>query len=441
MAKTFGTAGVRGIFNRTQTPEEVYRLAETVAFASGRGRYGVGWDGRKASALLARTVISAVNAVGSDAHAFGVVPTPVAAFGTRTRSCLAGFSVTASHNPAEFSGVKVFNHKGMELPASDEERIERALGVRIMKPSGAFGQLVPDAEALEDYVRALLARHEPAQMQLRIAVDCANGPGGSVTPRVLKSLGHHVLPVNAQVSWLFPARPPEPTPSNLADFAKTVSQLGVDLAFAHDGDADRLVMLDALGRVVPDSVLTILALRGLGVSSGVTVISENTSTAVAEEAERLGLRVTRSRVGKTFAALEEEKGVFAAEPSKMVDPRWGLWEDGINAAAVVSGLVSSDRGVLDKVLEEVQWRYRQVNFDVAVRMQALVPKAREVFRKFRVKDERTLDGLKLTFADGSWVMFRPSGTEPKTRLYCESKDPQVLETLVQLGTQCIESSK
>ena len=441
MVKAFGTAGVRGVFNKTQTPEQIYRLAETIAFAFGRGKYGVGWDGRKASALLARTIISAVSAVGSDICAFGVVPTPVVAFGTRSRACLAGFSVTASHNPAEFSGVKVFNAKGMELPASDEEKIERVLAVDVMKPSGVFGQFAPDEEAVDDYVRALVSRYEKAPQPLRIAVDCASGPGGIVTPQVLKPLGHHVVPVNAQVSWRFPARPPEPTAFNLADFSKMVPALGVDLAFAHDGDADRLVMLDALGRVVPDSILTILALRGVNASSGAVVISENTSTAVAEEAERLGLRVTRSRVGKTFAALEAEGGVFAAEPSKVVDPRWGLWEDGINAAAMISGLVSSDKGVLGRMMEEIQWKYRQVNLDATVKIGVLTEKAREAFRKLKIQEERMLDGLKLVFVDGSWVMFRPSGTESKVRLYCESKDPQLLDVLVQLGTQCIESSK
>jgi len=441
LVKAFGTAGVRGVFNKTQTPEQVYRLAETIAFASGKGKYGVGWDGRKASALLAKTVASAVSAVGSDAQLFGLVPTPVLAFGTRSRSCIVGFSVTASHNPAEFSGVKVFNRNGMELPKPDEERIERAMGVDVMKTSGRFGQIVPDEEVVDDYIQAVVSRYQRVSQSLRIAVDCASGPGGLVTPRVLKLLGHHVVPVNAQVSWRFPARPPEPTATNLADFSKMVSSLGVDVAFAHDGDADRLVIVDSFGNIVPDSILTILALRGLDVHSGTAVISENTSTAVAEEAERLGLRVQRSRVGKTFAVMEAEGGVFAAEPSKVVDPKWGPWEDGINASALVSGLLSTEPGMLAGVMQEVQWRYRQTNLKVAVKMQILVEKARESFRKLKISEERTLDGLKLVLDDGSWVMFRPSGTEPITRLYCESKDPQQLETLVQLGIQCIESSK
>ena len=440
MVKAFGTAGVRGVFNRTQTPEQVYRLAETIAFALGRGRYAVGWDGRKASALLAKTVFSAVTAVGSDVHAFGLVPTPVVAFGTKSKSCIAGFSVTASHNPPEFSGVKVFNRNGMELPKADEERIERAMSVDVMKPSGKFGQLVLDDEVTDDYVRAVVSRYPRAPQPLRIAVDCASGPGGLVTPEILKQIGHKIVPVNAQVSWRFPARLPEPTVQNLSDFAEMVPTLGVDFAFAHDGDADRLVMVDALGNVVPDSILTILALRGLGLSEGTAVISENTSSAVAEEVERLGLRVKRARVGKTFAVLEAEDGVFAAEPSKVVDPKWGLWEDGINTSALVSNLLSSDRSLVGRLMQSVEWRYRQVNVRATVRMDGLVVRARDAFRKFRVSEERTLDGLKLVFYDGSWVMFRPSGTEPVTRVYCESRDPQQLEALVQIGTQCVEGS-
>lgn len=440
MVKAFGTAGVRGVFNRNQTPVQVYRLVETIAFASGRGRYGVGWDGRKASALLARTVLSAVSAVGSDVRVFGLVPTPVLAFGTRSRGCVAGFSVTASHNPAEFSGVKVFNGAGMELPKADEERIERAMAVDVMKPSGRFGEAVPDEGVVEEYVQAVSSRHGRAAQALRIAVDCANGPGGLVTPEILRLLGHHVVPVNAQVSWRFPARPPEPTASNLSDFARMVPTLGVDFGLAHDGDADRLVMVDALGNVVPDFVLTILALRGLGLKEGTAVLSENTSSAVADEAERLGLEVKRSRVGKTFAVLAAEGGVFATEPSKVVDPEWGLWEDGINASALVSSLLASDRGMLGRVVQEAQWKYRQTNLKIGVRMDALVPRAREAFKKFKIAEDRTLDGLKLVLGDGSWVMFRPSGTEPITRIYCESKDQQVLDSLTQQAAQCVEAS-
>ncbi len=107
---------------------------------------------------------------------------------------------------------------------------------------------------------------------------------------------------------------------------------------------------------------------------------------------------------------------------------------------MVSTLLASDRGLLGRTMQEVQWRYKQTNLRSAVRMDALHARARESFRKFRIAEERTLDGLKLVLGDGSWVMFRLSGTEPITRIYCESKDPQQLEALTQLGIQCVEAS-
>lgn len=440
MVKAFGTAGVRGVFNSTQTPEQVYRLAETVGAVFGKGAYGVGWDGRKVSALLAKTVASAISAVGSDSFAFGCVPTPVMAFGTRRRGCIAGFSVTASHNPPEFSGVKVFNGKGMELAQSDEERIERALAVQVMRSSGVFGTTVDDVGILDEYVESLVARYERVSAPLNIAIDCANGPGGLVAPRILGLLGHHVIPVNAQVSWRFPARQPEPTRENVADFMKMVPGLGVDFGFAQDGDADRLVMVDRNGNVLPDSMAAIISMRGLDTSSGTVVISENTSRAVEEEAEKLGFEVVRSRVGKSFALLDQLGGVFGTEPSKIIDPRWGLWEDGINAAAMISSVISRDRGLLDRLVSDSKWHYKQVNFNVGVDMAVLVQRAKEAFRRFRIAEERFLDGYKIVFNNGSWVMFRPSGTEPKTRLYCESKDPDQLAALIEEGRKCVELS-
>ena len=439
MSQVFGTAGVRGVFNKTQTPVQVYRFAETTAFVFGRGTYGVGWDGRKSSALLARTITAAINSTGSEALLFGLVPTPVTAFGARGRMCSIGFSVTASHNPPEFSGVKLFNGRGMELSESDEERVERALAVEVKKNSSKFGLAIRDAEVFYEYRGALLSRYQPAGKRLRIAIDCATGPGGLITPYVLKGLGHDVIPVNAQVSWRFPGRQPEPTAENLEEFGRMVPNLGVDFGFAHDGDADRLVIVNRAGRVLPDSVCSILALKGLEKTSGAAILSENTSTAVEEEALAMGLRVVRSKVGKTFASLEKEGGVFATEPSKVTDPAWGLWEDGINAAALIATTISKDSRLLERLTAPESWHYRQVSLAVRVELPALVSRAREAFKRFRIKEERMLDGYKMVFANGSWVMFRPSGTESKTRIYSESRDVGESELLIQEGVKCIES--
>jgi phosphopentomutase len=433
----FGTAGVRGIFNSTQTPEEVYRLALTSAFAFGRGSYGIGWDGRKSSTLLARVVAAGLSSAGGEAILFGLVPTPVTAFGAREEKCKLGFSVTASHNPPEYSGVKFFDGEGMELPKEQELRIERAMAVDANMNSGAFGAVI-GREMLDSYLVRLLARFEKLQKGLKIVVDCANGPGALVTPRALEALGHKVIPLNAQISWRFPARLPEPTAQNLADTASIVPALGADIALAHDGDADRLVMINSAGRVLPDSIVSILALKAAAPKEGVVVLSENTSSAVEEEAVAMGHRVVRSRIGKTFAEIEKEGAIFATEPSKVVDPRWGMWEDGMYAALLIADVISRKPELLKFLGSDLKWQYKQVNIPISVDLSSVTDRIETEFSRFRISEVRRLDGLKLVFKDSSWIMFRSSGTEPKTRVYCESLDQLRLEELLETAKKVLE---
>ncbi|MDA4122831.1 MAG: hypothetical protein OK456_06595 [Thaumarchaeota archaeon] len=438
--RVFGTAGVRGIFNSTQSPLDVYGIALTSVFTFGRGAYGIGWDGRKSSAVLAGAVASGVSAAGSESVLFGVVPTPVTAFGSRERGCKVGFSVTASHNPPEYSGVKFFNKKGMELPVGDEERIERVMAVDVKKDvrvPGDFRKWNP----VDTYVQAMLERFVRRDKPLKIVVDCVNGPGVLVTPRVLQQLGHRVISLNAQISWRFPARTPEPTPQTLVDTAAIVSAVGADFGFAHDGDADRLVMMNSGGEVLPDSIVSMIVLRALGKHSGRVILSENTSSAVEEEASRLGMHVVRSRIGKTFAEIEKQSAILATEPSKVVDPEWGMWEDGMYCAALITDAISQDPDLLNLLKADRTWHYKQVNFSTTVAFQTLVFKAEIEFARFRIADVRLLDGLKLVFKDQSWIMFRPSGTEPKVRVYCESRDQTKLGELLDAASRVIQEAE
>jgi phosphomannomutase len=330
----------------------------------------------------------------------------------------------------------------MELSKDEEARIERAMVVEVNKDSRVFGR-IRDAEGdrvLEAYIGSMLSRFRGVKEGSKIVVDCGNGPGALVTPRVLGALGHDVTALNAQVSWRFPARMPEPTAQNLKETAAIVAACGADFGFAHDGDADRLVMIDSAGRVVPDSLVSIIALRAsVKDRSGVVILSENTSSAVEEEATtRLGLRVVRSRIGKTFTEIEREGAVFATEPSKIVDPGWGLWEDGMFAAVLIADAISKDRQLLDLLSAEPAWHYRQVNLQVSVALDRLMERVEVEFARFRIEQIRRLDGLKLVFKDRSWIMFRSSGTEPKTRIYCESRDRTRLEELLASGKRVVE---
>lgn len=433
----FGTAGVRGVFNSTQTPEQVHEFIEASAFVFGKGNYGIGWDGRKSSTVLARVVAAAVAGCGSDAIQFGQVPTPVVAFGTRTNNCELGFSVTASHNPPEFSGVKVFNKKGMELSREEEGRIERGMMVESVKSSAIPGW-TRSCGALMPYTKALSSRFSKAENPLRLVVDCATGPAALVTPSILSSLGHKVIPLNTQISWRFSARHPEPTAETLGETAAFVGGVEADLGFAHDGDGDRLVLINSAGRVLPDYVTSVLALEALGKSSGSVVISENSSFAVEEAGEAMGLHVVRGRIGKTFADIEKEGAILATEPSKIVDPSWGMWEDGIYCAVLIADALAKRPDLRKMIDGELEWLYKQVNLPVSVDLSRLGDQVDEYFSKYRIVERRTLDGLRIIFKDKSWVMFRPSGTEPKTRIYCEAKDELRLAELVDASKSLVE---
>jgi len=233
---------------------------------------------------------------------------------------------------------------------------------------------------------------------------------------------------------------PEPTPQTLSETASVVPALGADFGFAHDGDADRLVMINSAGEVLPDSVVSVIALRVLGKRSGVVILSENTSVEVEEEAASLGLRVVRSRIGKTFAEIEKESAVFATEPSKVVNPGWGMWEDGMYCAALITDGISKNPELLNVLREERRWHYRQINFQLSVDFQRVAAKAEAEFARFRVSEERHLDGLKLVFKDQSWIMFRASGTEPKVRVYCESRDRVRLGELLDVASKVLQES-
>jgi phosphomannomutase len=433
----FGTAGVRGVFNSTQTPEAVHQFVEASAFVFGKGRYGIGWDGRKSSMVLARAAAAAVAGCGSDAIQFGLIPTPAVAFGTRENDCELGFSVTASHNPAEFSGVKVFDKRGMELSREQEGRIERGMVVESTKSSATPGS-IKSREALVSYTKALVSRFSKTENPLRLVVDCATGPASLVTPQVLAAMGNRVIPLNTQVSWRFSARQPEPTAETLGETASFVAGVQADLGLAHDGDGDRLVLISSRGRILPDYVTSVLALEAIGKSSGSVIISENSSFAVEEAAMSMGLRVVRGRIGKTFAEIDTEDAILATEPSKIVDPSWGMWEDGIYCAALIVDAIGKRPGLRKIVDGEFEWLYKQVNLPVSVDIGKVGEQVDEYFSKFRIMEKRSLDGLRVVFKDKSWVMFRPSGTEPKTRIYCEAKDELRLSELVETARSLVE---
>ncbi|MGI0081344.1 MAG: hypothetical protein ACRECH_17190, partial [Nitrososphaerales archaeon] len=335
----FGTAGIRGLFGQEVSLRETIAVCFAVNQLLEGGRFGVGYDSRSTSFVLATVAGSAMNWYGSDVEDFGLIPTPVLAYNIRRMHLHAGLSVTASHNPAEYAGVKVFGTDGIEFSLEEEHKVEELVrkSSEYTKHEDElvnFGTTTVVTNCIDLYSEAVMSNTLRSRRKFKILVDCANGTSVQVTPRILSELGHEVVTVNSHSSKSFPGRTPEPIPETLEETAAFARFIGADFGIAHDGDADRLVMIDRRGVVVPDYAVCALVLKIIleRVRRGTLVISYNSSDALERIAKEAGCVVERSRLGKTFQELYSKRGIYACEPSKMVDPKWGYWEDGIYAA-------------------------------------------------------------------------------------------------------------
>ena len=446
----FGTAGIRGIYGQEVSIRETLAVCFAVHELLGQGKFGLGYDSRATSSLLANVACSAMNWYGSDVEDYGMIPTPVLAFNIKNNKLHAGFSVTASHNPPEYAGVKVYGTDGIEFSLEAEHQLEQLMqkSVRYTKNEaeiGQFGTTFENEEAIYNYSEMAKKVVPGTKKRFSILVDCANGAAGAVTPYILSDLGHRVVTVNAHPSASFPGRLPEPMPETLREVAELTRRIQADFAIAHDGDADRLVMIDEKGNVIPDYALSCLLFKIIieKVKRGTVIISLNSSNALEMLALEHGCKVERSRLGKTFEELYNQKGIYASEPSKIVDPRWGYWEDGIYAGILVAQhLSTTDRSLSDVIGEIPKYYNLQKNFSSPSPLDYVEMK-RRLNEKFseQIKEIEDLDGIKVRLKDDSWVMLRSSGTEKKVRVYAESSDEREASSLLEEAIKIASSAR
>ncbi len=432
----FGTAGIRGGVDERVTPE----LALSVGRAAGQDgeEFAVGHDGRVTSPALADAVASGLESAGAQVSRVGQVPTPALAYASRGRR---GVMVTASHNPPPDNGLKLFAD-GQEYDDDAEAAIERRVeDGATASPWDAWGDSLTEdvlpayRAAVADYARGFGADPD----RLTVAVDCGNGMASVGTPQVLRALGADVVATEANVDGHFPARESKPTPETLAQFSRFVADTTADLGFAHDGDADRIVVLDSDGDIVhEDTVLAVLAEQytaAATVDDPVVVTTPNASGRIDERVEAAGGRVERVRLGALHEGIARERAgamsgtevVFAAEPWKHIHPAFGGWIDGVASAAVLTRLVAAE-GLAKRRAAITERPYRKVSVDCpdARKPAVMATLETELPDTFPDSDVATDHGVRLTFPDDSWALVRPSGTEPYVRIYAESDEVEAL---------------
>jgi len=447
VGRLFGTNGVRGIVNAELTIEAVTRIAASAAQVLGE-EIAIGRDGRTTSSMLRDAVVAGLLCQGCIIHDLGVLPTPALQYAVKTLRLDGGIMVTASHNPPEFNGVKTVAADGVETSRETEDRIERIFFAGGPKPApwDRVGKVI-ERDALGLYKEAVVKQVDSGIVKaahLGIAIDPGNGVAALTAPWIARRLGCRVFTINAEIDGTFPGRDSEPRPDNLSGLSKLVRASGADLGVAFDGDGDRSIFSDEDGVVYyGDRSLALLAKAFVETHPGAEVVtSVSSSRAVQDVVEAAGGKVIWTPVGSVVIsrAMVERGAMFGGEENGgiMYGPHQAV-RDGSMIMALVLELMARTGKPLSRLFAELP-QYAQAKDRVAC-PNGLKERALEALRR-QVRASRidTLDGLKLSYEDGAWILFRPSGTEPIFRLYAEAATQERAQGLVDETKKLIEET-
>ncbi len=438
--KLFGTAGIRGTLWEKVTPELAMDVGKAIGTYIDGDTVAVARDGRTSSVMLQSALISGLLSTGKEVLDFGLIPTPALAWGTRKHAD-GGVMITASHNPPTDNGVKVFNGDGTEFYVEQERELEELIfSKNFRKARWDEIKTVKPLDIIKDYIGAVLdfVNHET---NLKVLYDGANGAGSVVAPYLLREMGAKVISVNAHIDGHFPGRKPEPRYENIAYLGELARTLGVDLVIAQDGDADRIAVFDEKGQYVnEDTLIALFAKLYVEENGGGTVVvSIDTGSRIDHVVEEAGGKVVRIPLGQPHDGIKKYGAIFAAEPWKLVHPKFGPWIDSFVTMGLLIKLLDERGKPLSQIIkEEIPTYYlTKENVECPDRLKkvALERAYRILEEKLgdEVKEVLTISGYRFQLKDGSWVLVRPSGTEPKIRVVVEAPSEKRRDELFELA--------
>jgi len=450
--KVFGSSGTRGVANEELTPGFVLRVAKAAGTAWSAERVAIARDTRATGRMFADAAASGLASVGVNVDRLGVIATP-GAQAYAAREGVPVVVITASHNPAEYNGVKLVGADGVELAVADLERVEDVLiGETFVDASwDAVGSETRVADARDRYVDEVLAavdRDAIADADLTVALDPGHGAGALTSPEFFRELGCKVVTVNAQPDGHFPGRDPEPVSENLADLGRLVRATDADVGIAHDGDADRAIFYDEHGEYVEGDA-TLAALAAAELDAGDTTVSAvNVSQRLVDVANDVGATLELTPIGSTniITRIEElqadgEHVPVAGEGNGGIFfPNYRLSRDGAFIGARFLELVA-ERPVSEIVAPYDDYHNvrRNLAYDTEDERVAMLDAAERVAADTDA-DVSTIDGYRLDYGD-AWVLARPSGTEPLVRVYAEARSESRATELVDEFVARLEDAK
>ena len=441
MSKLFGTDGVRGIANSELTPELTFNLGRAGAtFLKGRSkRIVVGRDTRLSGDLLESSLMSGICSSGCVSVNLGILPTPAVAFLTRQLGADGGVVISASHNPAEYNGIKFFDRNGIKLKEEEEEKVEELMDDNILdRPTGKeIGTIIDGSSSIERYVNHVVDTIYGDLKGIKVAIDCANGAAYKVAPEILSELGAEVMTFSA-----------EPNGVNINDgcgstnvgyLANIVKTHDVDVGFAFDGDADRVIAIDERGAFVDGDFIMAICVAHLKeldlLSPNAMVTTVMTNIGLDRCMESKGIEIIKTPVGDRFVLqemIEDKIQVGGEQSGHVIFLNHNTTGDGIITALQLLSVIRDKEQPLSE-LAKVMTRYPQSLKNVMVEKEKKALVESKSVKNAIIESEKALGG------DGR-VLVRPSGTEPLIRVMVEAKSEELAQSLANDIVSAIEKN-
>lgn len=430
MKKLFGTDGIRGVANWELTPELALRIGRITASILGRDEKRpvilVGRDPRLSGAMLEGSLSAGITSAGATARLLGIVPTPAVAYLTRSLQATAGIVISASHNPIEDNGLKIFNRSGLKLSNEMEREIERIyfgyneLGGSLPKPGGAaVGPVLHDGDALEGYLKHLKSASSSLD-GLRLVVDCGHGAACRFARELLQQLG-------ADVELLHGEADGEKINVNCgathtAELQREVVRCGAHAGLAFDGDADRLIAVDEKGSTVDgDAIMSICAISMLQqgrLKKNTLVVTVMSNGGLELLGEEYGFRLRRTAVGDRYVLEEMLAGGYnlgGEQSGHIIFSNYATTGDGLLTALQLLSFVR----IADRPLSELASRLERMP-QVLYNQSLASPKDWDDNQAIA----SAIEALRRKLGRYGRILVRPSGTEPLLRIMLEAPLPE-----------------
>ncbi len=430
MGRLFGTDGARGVANKDLTPELAMKIGRAAAMVlieeneHKRPKVLIGMDTRLSGDMLESAIAAGLCSVGADVLLLGVIPTPAVAFLVQDYGYDAGIVISASHNPYEYNGIKIFQGNGMKLPDAVEEEIEAIILDEVRTPPvkvGAdVGRISYAENAHKDYINHLLCTTGFRYNGVKVALDCANGASSTTAEKLFNYMGCDVSVLSADPDGININDNCGST--HIGNLQKFVKENGCDVGFAFDGDADRLIAVDENGEIVDGDKIIALCAKDMKehgrLNKDTAVVTVMSNMGFFKFAEEEGIHCEKTAVGDRYVLenmLANGYNIGGEQSGHVIFLDYATTGDGeLTAIQILKAMKRSGKKLSE--LASVMDIYPQVLINVKVSKTGRVRFAddEEIKEAIRHAEEE--------LGDTGRVLVRVSGTEPLVRVMLEGKD-------------------